>query len=77
MNDPLKGKYLGMPTEAEWRSTQAVAAAAPDLLKALQEIRDGLADTGSTPGQRMTTITKADAHRIADAAIRAATGGPT
>lgn len=38
-------------------------------LKALEEIAAGLADTGSTPGQRMTRITKADAYEIARAAI--------
>lgn len=40
-----------------------------DLVKALEQIRDGLADTGSTKGQWMTKITKADAHRIAAGAL--------
>jgi len=34
-----------------------------------------LADTGSTPGQRMTLMTKADAYKIARAAIAKATQG--
>ena len=36
---------------------------------ALEQIRDGLADTRSTPGQRMTLMTKADAYEIARAAL--------
>lgn len=41
------------------------------LVRALEEIQDGLADTGSgrARGERMTSITKADAHRIAAAAL--------
>ena len=51
-------------------------AAAPDLLKALEAIRDGLADTGSgrSRGERMTQITKADAYEIAVAALSSAKG---
>lgn len=47
------------------------------LFAALLEIRDGLADTHSTPGQRMTLITKRDTWQIADVAIKLTTGGGT
>jgi hypothetical protein len=42
-----------------------------ELESVLTLIRDGLADTGSgrTTGARMTMITKADAHRLADTAL--------
>lgn len=42
------------------------------LLDAMSRIRDGLADTGSKPGEWMTQITKRQAHDMADAAIKAA-----
>ena len=44
-------------------------AAAPDMLAALQQIADGLRDTGSTASQWMTKITKPAAYKIACAAI--------
>jgi hypothetical protein len=49
------------------------------LLGALIEIRDGLADTQSTPGQRMTLMTKREreAWQTADVAIKLTTGGGT
>lgn len=51
--------------------TQASAT----LFAALLEIHDGLADTHSTPGQRMTPITKRDAWQIADVALKLVAGG--
>jgi hypothetical protein len=47
------------------------------LLGALIEIRDGLADTQSTPCRRMTLITKHQAWQTADVAIKLTTGGGT
>jgi hypothetical protein len=56
-------------TRSETKSNARLIAAAPDMLAALQEIADGLADTRSTPGQHMTLIPKARACEIARAAI--------
>jgi hypothetical protein len=65
---------IGFPSSPAAQANARLIAAAPDMLEALQEIADGLANTGSTPGQWMTRIRKDDAWRIAAAAIRKATG---
>jgi hypothetical protein len=44
------------------------------LFSALEKIRDGLADTGSTPGKRMTLMSKADVYEIARAALSRVSG---
>lgn len=57
---------------AEQRKASArLIAAAPDLLGALETIRDGLADTGSCRSQRMTIMTKTDAYLVAVKALLA------
>lgn len=53
----------------EARANLRLMIAAPDLLKALQEIADGLGNTGSDPDQWMTRIKKSDAWSIAVNAI--------
>jgi hypothetical protein len=66
--------YMTYDFHGDDEADARLIAAAPDMLAALQEIADGLADTRSTPGQYMTLIPKARACEIARAAIAKATG---
>lgn len=61
---PLKAESLA---NAEY-ALMAINSHA-DLVRALEEIRDGLADTKITPGLRMTILTKFDAYNIACEAL--------
>lgn len=65
-------------TKERWEADAALIAHAVNshavMLDTLKMIAAGLADTGSTPGQHMTKITKMEACVIAHAAIAKAEG---
>lgn len=61
--------------DGEALSNASLIAAAPDLYEALRQIAEGLTNTGSTPGEYLTTMTKRDAAAIARAALAKADGG--
>lgn len=71
MTEPKVTEWSGIMSEPDFR----LWSAAPDLYEALKQIAEGLANTGSTPGEYMTAMTKRDAAAIAHAALTKADGG--
>lgn len=74
-DSPEAGHHIAsMPRGDVSEANAQLIAAAPDMLAALQAIEHGLRDTRSARDQRMTIITKVEAHALALAAITKATG---